>query len=264
VHPELVVELEDQLESDIDDEVRAEILLAISDIEYRFGHLHEIKIIEYLQESLTLYRRLSNPTAIVFVLNSLAALYAKQGNWNGLLQTLSEAFEITEGSGDSQGHGRALLYFAIHERFQGCHDIAVWHYERAIQLFEEAGDIVFLAVAFNNLADLEIAQGRLAEALYRLRQALFLWRIIGHREKTAIILSQMGRVSVLKGNIPEAQLFLDSANNLMSADQARNPLELVYELSIQAELERSQGNLQQALKFKKRRNRSRVRVGAND
>ncbi|MHA2370974.1 MAG: tetratricopeptide repeat protein, partial [Candidatus Hodarchaeales archaeon] len=195
------------------------------------------------------YQKLSNPKAIVAVLNSLAAVYFKQGVWDAAIKTVWDALKLANESGDSEGYGRGLLYFGVYERFHGRHDLAVSHYERAIQYLEEAGDIYFLSICLNNLADLEIAQGNLTKGLHHLQQALYHWRIIDHQEKIGIILTQMGRVHILKGRIRKAKASLDLAKSLVSPDQARNPLEFVYELCIRAEFERSQGDLNQALKL---------------
>jgi tetratricopeptide (TPR) repeat protein len=249
VDPDLQLELEDHLKSATNDEARAEILLAIGYLGYGTGRFHEAKVVKALQEALRLYRKLSNSKATVVALNTLAIIYFKQGAWDEGITVVWEALKLAKESGDTEGYGRALLYFGIYERFHGRHDFAVSHYERAIQYLEEAGDLIYLSTCLNNLADLEIAQGNLTKGLHLLQLALYQWRIIGHQEKIGIIRSQMGRAYILKGSIRKAKAFLDSAKDLKSPDQVRNPLELVYELCIRAELERSQGNLDQALKL---------------
>jgi tetratricopeptide (TPR) repeat protein len=248
IYPNLLTRLEDLLKLDLTEEVRAETLFVITEVESRMSQFNEDK----LQETLRLYRKTSNHQGVVSILNTLAAMYCKQGQWDNLLIVTTETLKLADESGNLRGYGRALLYFALYERFQGRLDLARGHYERASQLLEEAGDIYFLAVVLNNLADLEIARGHLSKGLYLLQKALFLWKIVRHREKIVVILTQIGRVHVLKGNIPEARRFFGTAGTLTPPDQPRDPLELVYELSIQAELEKSQGNLDKALHLAKK------------
>ncbi|MFQ5980875.1 MAG: tetratricopeptide repeat protein [Candidatus Heimdallarchaeota archaeon] len=249
---ELLAELEDFLKSAKSNEAIAETLHAISRAELRMGRFHEATILERLQNSLGLYQNLSKPKATVSVLNTLAAVYAKQGNWDDLLKPIAEVFKLAIEAGDSQGYGRALLYFAFYERMHGRHNLAIDHYKQASQLLEGARDSFFLAIALNNLADLEITLGHLSKGLPLLQRALFLWRTIGHKEKIALILTQIARINVLKGNIPEAKVFFDLASNVVPPEQSRNPLELVFELCILAELERNQGKLNQALQLTKK------------
>ncbi|MFX0114026.1 MAG: hypothetical protein ACFFB3_05730 [Candidatus Hodarchaeota archaeon] len=248
----LLIELDDFLESNLENKARAEILHAIADVEFHSGHFNETRIREYLQEALILYQKLSNPKAIISVLNILAGLHCKNGQWNALLKVLTEIFALEEKFSDPAGYGRALLYFAIYERWQGSHDLAISHFEWASEFLEEAGDVYYLNICLNNLADLEITRGRLVIGQHLLRRVLFGWRLIGHRQKEALILTQMGRAKVLKGDILEAKTFIDYANALMRPGQSQNQVDLVYELYIQAELKINQGNLERALQLAKK------------
>ncbi|MFX0114925.1 MAG: tetratricopeptide repeat protein [Candidatus Hodarchaeota archaeon] len=245
--PELQAELRDLLDSDMNAEVRAEALHVMGKVEERMGRY--AAAIGYLQESLSCYNHSLNPKATVSALITLAGVHADQGHWDEQKKALVEAFRLSRESGDSQGFGKTLISWANYERNRGFHDLAIGHYERASQLLEEVGDRINLAVALHNLADLEITRGHLSKGLHLLQQILYHERITGLPRGTAIAVTQMGRVNMLKGNLHEAEGFLRAAIDLTLPDRTRNPGALYYALCNMAEFERKRGNLEQALQL---------------
>jgi tetratricopeptide (TPR) repeat protein len=248
--PELLTELRDLLDSDISAKARAETLYVIGQAEMRMGRYNEAA--DIVKESLSLYRSLIDPERTVSALNSLAHVHINLGDWNELKKVTNEALKLARESGDTKGYGSALMNCAFYERNQGFHDLAKSHYELASQMLEKAGDRRFLATALNNLADLEITGGSLSKGLHLLQQALFQWRTIGNPGKISIILTQMGRVSILKGHLLEAEEFLSASVDLASCDPTLKPQVLVFALYSMADFERKRGNLDSALQLAKK------------
>ncbi|MFX0114033.1 MAG: tetratricopeptide repeat protein [Candidatus Hodarchaeota archaeon] len=249
INPELLKEIKSLLELDIDTKIKAEALHVISRVERRTGRYQEA--INHVKESITLYRELLNSKAIVSVLNTLAQTQAVQGNFYAAREATAEALQLARASGDFQGYGRALMNCALLEQELGFHDLAIAHYELANQLLEETGDKKYLALALNNLADLEITRGDLSKGLHLLQQALFLWRIVGGKGKISVVLTQMGRINMLKGNLQDAELLFRAAIDLASPDQTLHPLAFIWALGNMADFERRRGHLDQALKLAK-------------
>jgi tetratricopeptide (TPR) repeat protein len=119
----------------------------------------------------------------------------------------------------------------------------------ASHILDEAGDKLYNALAFNNLADLEITRGNLSKGLHLLQQALFKWRAVGHQEKITLILTQMGRLCILEGNLLDAEGLLRAALDLPSRDHTLNPMVYYFALCNLADFERKRGNLEQALQL---------------
>jgi tetratricopeptide (TPR) repeat protein len=247
INPELLTELKSYLGSALTVKAEAETLHAISMAERRLGHYNEA--VGFAQKSLSLYRTLSNPKAIVSVLNTLAQVHGSLGHWLELRKATTEALQLARVSGDSQGYGQALINCAMFERERGFHNLARDHYELASQILEEEGDKYHQGLVLNNLADLAITQGDLSRGLDLWQQALFQWRTLGHRAKEAIILTQMGRIHKLRGNLQAAEGFLSAADKLTSPSQTVNPLVRVHVLCETADFERKQGNLTRAIKL---------------
>ncbi|MFX0114029.1 MAG: tetratricopeptide repeat protein [Candidatus Hodarchaeota archaeon] len=247
IHPELLTELKSYLGSAITVKAEAETLHAISMAERRMGHYNDA--VDFAQKSLSLYRTLSNPKAIISVLNTLAQIHASLGQWLELCKATTEALQLARVSGDFQGYGQALINCAVFERERGFHNLARDHYELASQILEDEGDKYHQALVLNNLADLAITQGDLSRGLDLWQQALFQWRTLGHRGKVATILAQMGRIHKLRGNLQAAEGFLSAADELTSPNQTVNPLVRVYALCETADFERTRGNLNRALRL---------------
>ncbi|MFQ5980871.1 MAG: tetratricopeptide repeat protein [Candidatus Heimdallarchaeota archaeon] len=249
LNPELLTELKGLLESDVNAKVRAEVLHVLGKAEIGMGRYP--KAVEFLLESLSLYRRLGNPKATVSVLNDQAKVLCAQGHWDEFKKVITETLKLANDSGDSLGYGTALISYAAFERSRGFHDLAIGHYELARQLMEEVGDNRGVAVALNNLADIEITRGSLSNGLHLLRRALFHEMILGIPKNLALAVTQIGRVHLLKGNLQEAEGFLRAAIDLASSDRTRNPYILYFALCNMADFERKRGDLDRALLLSK-------------
>ncbi|MHA2273503.1 MAG: tetratricopeptide repeat protein [Candidatus Hodarchaeales archaeon] len=242
-----ISELKGLLDLDITIETKAEVLHVLGRAELAMGHYPEAE--HFLQESLSLFRELQNSKAISSVLVSQGGAHAHQGHWDKTKELAAELFKLAGASGDSMGYGRALMAWAFYERNRGFHDLARDHYELASQLFEEVEDNLGLAVALNNLADIEIMRGDLSKGLYLLQRALFHEWLIGIPRNLTLALTQIGRIHMLTGNLQDAESFLRAAINLASPDQARNPIIYYYSLCNFADFERKRGKLDQALQL---------------
>jgi class 3 adenylate cyclase/tetratricopeptide (TPR) repeat protein len=94
------------------------------------------------------------------------------------------------------------------------------HLERAMALFEEAGDTKRAAVASSRLADVDWTVGRVGPATHRLEEAFAVLSGGEQDESLALVAAQLGRFLVLTGSL----------------DRAAAPLELALELAENLEL----------------------------
>lgn len=245
--PEIVEELTAQLTADINDETRTEILHTIGNAKRVLGHFSEAT--DFLQEALILARKDADPTVAIDILNALASVHGQQSQWAELHKAATEALKLAHASKYAAGYSSALITIATSERARGFHEIALEHYEHASQLLHEIENSSALGLVLNNMADLEITRGDLASGMYLLQQALFQWQTLGRAEKAAVALTQMGRISTIKGNLQEAKELLAAAIDSIAHSQAYNPLILVHALWSLADIESRSGQFEQALKL---------------
>ena len=86
--------------------------------------------------------------------------------------------------------------------------------ERAIELFEQAGETAAAARASAGLADVDVREGRLGHAATRLESALPALEATGPSAELAGTLAQLGRIQALRGDRERALATLDDALRL--------------------------------------------------
>jgi class 3 adenylate cyclase/tetratricopeptide (TPR) repeat protein len=99
----------------------------------------------------------------------------------------------------------------IEAYFDGRWDEAVDWYRRSGESARRAGDVVNIARAANNEAEILSDQGRLAKARELFEEALRAWRACGYRVGIALATSNLGRAAARSGGFDEAHRSLDEA-----------------------------------------------------
>jgi tetratricopeptide (TPR) repeat protein len=88
------------------------------------------------------------------------------------------------------------------------------HLERAIALYEQAGDTSLAALASAGLADIDVLEGKLEQAASRFEATLPMLEQRGPSAELAATLAQLGRVQALRGDREGALITLDRALRL--------------------------------------------------
>jgi len=138
---------------------------------------------------------------------------------------LERALEIFEEIGDVRRQGDALQAFGAMAYWEGRWSEAVGLYERGSERFVRAGDAVGAAIASLNVAEILSDQGRLGEAEALASDALRLFRAAGFREQVTFVLSLLGRTASRAGRHEEAEAHLQEALRL-AEDAGEHRLEV--------------------------------------
>jgi tetratricopeptide (TPR) repeat protein len=100
--------------------------------------------------------------------------------WHDLAAVQDLAMTAARRLGDRRGEAHAHWGLARARAKLGDHQDARRHFQRALELFEQAGDRTGQAHTRLNLAWVLDRQGRYAEALPQAREALALYQALGH------------------------------------------------------------------------------------
>jgi class 3 adenylate cyclase/tetratricopeptide (TPR) repeat protein len=157
-----------------------------------------------------------------------------------------QSLAIYEELEDQVGQSKVLNNMGIAAYYQGRWDDSVTYYERSSEAASRAGDLLFRALVFNNIAEIRSDQGHLQEAEDLLNSALNIWRGARRTLLIGLATSNMGRVAARFGRLDEAANRLRTAREifqtagassmLLEAD-ARDAERLVFAAEPEAALE---------------------------
>jgi tetratricopeptide (TPR) repeat protein len=126
--------------------------------------------------------------------------------WSGVPEDLPYgqlALHAFEELGDLEGQALILNNLAVRAFFEGRWAESLSMYDRAADNFERIGDVARLGSTSYNIADVLIAQGRLAEAEPLLMKALAAGRASGDEELVALALRERGKAWSRAGRFDE-------------------------------------------------------------
>lgn len=121
------------------------------------------------------------------------------------------ALEIYEELGDLSGQATVLSNSAGFAFWEGRWDDALERYGRAADAWTRAGDQVNAAVPQAGIAEILLERGRLEEAKALLNAAHRVWRAAGHRSTIAYATLNFGRLAARAGELEEARSLLHQA-----------------------------------------------------
>ena len=124
--------------------------------------------------------------------------------WAGVPEDLPYgqlALHAFEELGDLDGQALSLNNLAVRAFFEGRWTESLAMYHRAADNFERIGDVARLGSTSYNVADVLIAQGRLAEAEPLLQKALVAARASGDEELVALVAREARQGMVARGPV---------------------------------------------------------------
>jgi len=134
----------------------------------------------------------------------LTTFLGVQGHWYDVATiqatALAQAIRLADRLRQAHSHrnlGNARLRV-------GCVPDAQLHLRRALELYEELGDIAGQGAVHTSFASLRSEQGQFPDALRHANQALTLWRAIDHRTGQAEALNNLGWFQARSGNHDQA------------------------------------------------------------
>jgi tetratricopeptide (TPR) repeat protein len=156
--------------------------LAYSLLDYAYVALGRGDEARYSQLALAIYEELGNLQRQATVLNDLGAFAYWRGRWN-------EATDL---------------------------------YERGRELRERVGNPVYAAGGTNNIAEILVDQGRLAEAEPLVLATLRVFQAAGFKSRVAVSKRYLGRIAAASGRFDEAHALLEEARAIFLEVGAQN------------------------------------------
>jgi tetratricopeptide (TPR) repeat protein len=148
------------------------------------------------------------------------ALACKVLDWGAMdLGTLQEpvnahrALELYQQLGDLPGQASILNMLGAFEFWRGRWNEALTLYERAGETVKRTGNTVMHAYCLNNIGEILAEQGREDEAEVLFREASLVWQSAGHRSGFAYIKSNLARVAAHAGRFDEALALFEEARS---------------------------------------------------
>jgi tetratricopeptide (TPR) repeat protein len=121
------------------------------------------------------------------------------------------ALPIYEEIGDLLGQAKVLNNLGIAAYYEGRWDETIAYYRRCRAVAQQAGDVVYAAIATNNEAEVLSDQGRLDEARPLFDDALRAFRASKWRFGVPLVNANLGRLAARAGQVDQALVLLDDA-----------------------------------------------------
>jgi class 3 adenylate cyclase/tetratricopeptide (TPR) repeat protein len=122
------------------------------------------------------------------------------------------ALELYNELGDLWGQGVVLNNLGVYAAWRGQWNEALDLYEQGRQAREKIGDAVNAAYGTVNIGEILSDQGRLDEAEPLIRKALRVWKAAGFRHAVVYATSALGRLTARRGDYDEAMRLLEEAS----------------------------------------------------
>ncbi|MEO9476691.1 MAG: ATP-binding protein [Cyclobacteriaceae bacterium] len=111
------------------------------------------------QQSIILYEKIGNKSALADAKLELADIYANEDNRVASQQLSHEAYDIYVGLGDSLKIYYALMNIAINHDYLDDHKIAIKYYEECVEICKNVGHTLGEASAYHNLGGIYADEG---------------------------------------------------------------------------------------------------------
>jgi predicted ATPase/transcriptional regulator with XRE-family HTH domain len=169
------------------------------------------------EESLEIYRELSDKAGMASTLNNLAnvAYYLKE--FENAVSIHEQTLAIYQELGDSAGVSKSLNNLAIVVRGQGDYARAHSLIAKSLQIKRDAGDKEGVSNALNNLAEVTQVQGDYPAASALFQESLALRMELGNKRGMAETLEGLANVNALLGMVEPAARLWGAAEALREA-----------------------------------------------
>ncbi|MCU0451076.1 MAG: tetratricopeptide repeat protein [Bernardetiaceae bacterium] len=170
-----------------------------------------------LFQALRLNEQLQNPQGQTANLNSLGSVLYYQQNLPQAREFYERALQLATQTNDRAGQAASLMGLGVAHSAEP--EVALAHYLRAADLYQQAGHPAERAQNLNNLGNVYRAKGETAKALDYLQQALALNRQLGNYASEITNLNNLGEVYLQQGNLAQAEVhFRQAVQTAISAN----------------------------------------------
>ncbi|MBQ1019842.1 tetratricopeptide repeat protein [Micromonospora sp. D93] len=160
--------------------------------------------VETLDESLAIYRALSDLHGQASVLNQLGIVHYLTAMYDEAARTQTEALSICRETGDMLGQANALADLGMVRRMTGDLGPSAEASTEALEIYRLIGDRFGEANALRDLGLVRSLTGDYAEAEHNAREALAIYTRIGDPVHQAYALNELGVACRLKGDLDGA------------------------------------------------------------
>jgi diguanylate cyclase (GGDEF)-like protein len=238
-------------------------------LERKLGHFDSA--LDFFQQSLAIYRKLKDPTNMARELNSIGVIHGRTGKFSDAVLAHTEALELSRKAGDRAETARGLrmlgvLYRNIDDEELGSQSLlealayveernvreaitlhgelsksltlldrmseAEYHAEQAVKLSKQSGSPPNRVNSFARMAELKLAQNKVADADYWTKLGFESFNDVGIRDQTLLLFTQ-AKVSAARGQsekaLKEAQNTLVNVRKIGDRILERAVLDLLAE-----------------------------------
>lgn len=164
----------------------------------------------YLDQALTIQRKILDKAGEAMTLNYIAMAYQKQGDYGKALMYLNQALEIWQRIQNKKGEVVILSNIAQIEQGQGAYKTALEHLEEALEIQQQTGD-QNQGATLNNISQIVKAQGDYNTALEYLRQALVIQQRISDKPGESITFNNISGIYQRRNDYETALKYLKQA-----------------------------------------------------
>ncbi|MCO5245496.1 MAG: tetratricopeptide repeat protein [Anaerolineae bacterium] len=204
--------VETQAKDDYDPLLLASICNTLGGVSWQQGRFQTA--VEYVQESLALFRAANNSWGVAVAFSNLGVLHDILGHWGVAAKYYHQASKMQEKLGDLEHQACSLDNLGALRTAMGEFLTARQDLEQSKEIRARLGDSLGLAQSYASLAQLELAEGRLAEAEDHAQAALLLAETIGSEQSCIFAGWLLADTYLRQDRLPEADLTAAAALQL--------------------------------------------------
>lgn len=167
-----------------------------------------------LEESLTIYRELTERQSIAVVSGNLGNIYGDLGAYAAAHALYVESLDLLRELGDRMGVARTLNSLGTLASRQGDYASAQTWLTESLQLRKDLGDKRGIAVAGNNLGGVALKRGEYGAARALYEESLRLNSELGDRQGMAVSLNHLGALASRQSDYEAAQALYEESLRL--------------------------------------------------
>lgn len=167
------------------------------------------------EEAAKLCEMIGDENNLAGMFNNLGLIYANRGKWEQAIGFYQQSLEIVKRLGDRPS--LALTYVNLGSVYlkKGDRERAIEYYQQALPILEQRGDSGELAGVYNNLASAYVDKGGWKWAIEFYQKALLIMEHLGNRHGLAQIYTNLGTVYREKEELGQANKFYQQALRIM-------------------------------------------------
>ncbi len=204
------------------------------------------EVVNYWNQSLTVFKELDDPTGISNLLSNLGAVYQSKADYTTALEYNIESLKYAELSGDTSRIATSLINIGtIYADDELTQDKAQETFERVLHVSENLNRADITGTTYNNLGELLYSQSKPKEALPYFELAYDQFKSLG-TSNTAYVLNYISKIHDQLGEYDLALSYADSAYQIAQAQDSK--IEMSQAAITRGEIYKKQLNSEKSIK----------------